>query len=292
MIGIYKITNIINKKVYIGQSKNIEKRFSKHKKYTQNEHLKNAFSKYGIYNFSFEILFKLENNSDNIRKILDEKEKEFISLYEATNREKGYNIQSGGFIGCSHSEETKKKLREKTNGKTYEEIYGEKKAKEIKEKMRNSRKGYKLSSETKEKIGRSNSSRYSKPILLVETGEVFNNTIEISIVYGLNRKSIRSAITGGKRLWGLSFSYNLNIKNEKIISRDEAKKLLETNKMNLKNNKINLKKVICVTTEEIFNSAEDAAFHFNIDKQKIYEICIGRRKQINGLVFEYFGDKE
>ena len=51
-------------------------------------------------------------------------------------------------IGYKHSEETKRKMREKVSwnkGKTYEEFFGEKKAKDMKKKMSEKRKGIKLS---------------------------------------------------------------------------------------------------------------------------------------------------
>lgn len=61
MIGIYKITNTINQKSYIGQSNCIERRFTQHKSpYEQarfaDKPLYKAFKKYGIENFSFKII--------------------------------------------------------------------------------------------------------------------------------------------------------------------------------------------------------------------------------------------
>lgn len=38
MTGIYKITNLINNKIYIGQSTNIQNRWEEHKFYSSNEH--------------------------------------------------------------------------------------------------------------------------------------------------------------------------------------------------------------------------------------------------------------
>ena len=62
MIGIYKIENLLNGKVYIGQSINIEHRIYRHKKNYLNQNrveftkpLYRAFRKYGIDNFSFEV---------------------------------------------------------------------------------------------------------------------------------------------------------------------------------------------------------------------------------------------
>lgn len=63
MIGIYKITNKINGKCYIGQSNDIERRWKEHKNSFSNpnvsdyESKKNrAFRKYGIENFDFQVL--------------------------------------------------------------------------------------------------------------------------------------------------------------------------------------------------------------------------------------------
>lgn len=59
--GIYKITNIINNKIYIGSSTDIKKRWHGHKYDLRknkhcNTHLQNAWNKYGEDNFKFEII--------------------------------------------------------------------------------------------------------------------------------------------------------------------------------------------------------------------------------------------
>lgn len=86
---IYKITNTINQKCYIGQTvKTLEKRFSQHrnnytKPYFSQVVLYKAFKKYGIENFTFE---KVEEISDEL---LDEREKYWIKFYNSYND--GYN---------------------------------------------------------------------------------------------------------------------------------------------------------------------------------------------------------
>ena len=59
--GIYKITNLINDKCYISQSRNIEARIKKHfsdleKNIHHSQYLQEDFNRYGKENFSFEIL--------------------------------------------------------------------------------------------------------------------------------------------------------------------------------------------------------------------------------------------
>ena len=66
MIGIYKISNIINNKVYIGQSIDIQRRFSEHMRELNNnchynKHLQASYNKYGREAFSCEILFFLQS---------------------------------------------------------------------------------------------------------------------------------------------------------------------------------------------------------------------------------------
>ena len=87
MIGIYKITNKINLKVYIGQSRNIEKRWIAHKTIpfnTKNKRnntlLYNAICKYTLDNFSFEIIEKCNISELNI------KENYWINYYNSSNK--------------------------------------------------------------------------------------------------------------------------------------------------------------------------------------------------------------
>ena len=90
MIGIYKITNKINGKSYIGQSIDIERRWREHKKNigSSKNPLYLDFKKYGLENFSFEILEECKV------KDLDEKEIYWIKRYDSHN--KGYNLTDGG----------------------------------------------------------------------------------------------------------------------------------------------------------------------------------------------------
>lgn len=89
---VYKITNNINGKSYIGQTKRSPHiRWKEHK--TRNNSvcpkLKRAFEKYGTENFSFEILCEV-----NTLEELNKKEVELISKYNTIDN--GYNIDMGG----------------------------------------------------------------------------------------------------------------------------------------------------------------------------------------------------
>lgn len=115
--GIYKITNKINNKCYIGKSSNIEKRWKYHienrnslKEY--DKPLYRAFRKYGIENFSFEIIEELVNYENS-----NEREKYWIEYYNCFGSDKGYNATKGGDGGV-----TCENPREKYGKLTTEEV--------------------------------------------------------------------------------------------------------------------------------------------------------------------------
>ena len=108
MIGyIYKITNKINGKIYIGQHRS--EKFDKYY-WGSGKILKKAYKKYGKSNFIREILCWCETVEQ-----LNECEIRFIRESKARNQENGYNIGVGGektpdMTGYHHTEETRKRL--------------------------------------------------------------------------------------------------------------------------------------------------------------------------------------
>lgn len=92
MYSVYKITNLINQKCYIGSSIQVEKRWQQEKNSAFNPKsnsyqypLSQAFRKYGLKNFSFEIL---KNDFDTVQE-MQEYEHEMIHFYNALKN--GYN---------------------------------------------------------------------------------------------------------------------------------------------------------------------------------------------------------
>ena len=140
--GIYKITNIINGKCYIGQSIDIHKRWAEHKRKNNNEntYLRKAIKKYGIYFFKFEIVVVCS------RDLLDWHEKLAIAG-NASIAPAGYNLSSGGRSttwAYKPSEETLKKRSIALTGKVRTE--------ETKRKMSESAKTRVCSEETKDRL--------------------------------------------------------------------------------------------------------------------------------------------
>jgi group I intron endonuclease len=84
--SIYKATNLINGKIYIGKDKHNNKKY-----YGSGLLLKEAIKKYGIENFKKEII----EECDSIE-LLNEREKFWIQSFNSTDIEIGYNISDGG----------------------------------------------------------------------------------------------------------------------------------------------------------------------------------------------------
>ena len=90
MIGIYKITNNLNGHCYIGQSIDIKTRWNHHRNYpvhNSNYPLYKAFAKYGIENFTFELVEPVPKDQ------LSEREKFYINFYQT--KEVGLNERNG-----------------------------------------------------------------------------------------------------------------------------------------------------------------------------------------------------
>lgn len=93
---IYKVTNIVNKKIYIGQTiHNLKKRKRQHEnahKYNNNHGIfDKAINKYGKENFLWEIIDTASSLDE-----LNKKEEFYIKTYDSINIDIGYNLKYGG----------------------------------------------------------------------------------------------------------------------------------------------------------------------------------------------------
>jgi group I intron endonuclease len=181
MIGIYKITSP-SKKVYVGQSIDINRRFKDYKYLQCKEQpaLYNSFMKHNVENHKFEVI--LECNIED----LNYYERCFQEIYNSI--ENGLNCFYVAYEGKNgkHSEKTKLKLKNRIVSKeTREKLrilkLGTKQTKEHIEKSRLARMGYKHSQETKEKIINSKKSKIdpkSKMVIDLEVGFIYNSATE------------------------------------------------------------------------------------------------------------------
>lgn len=136
---IYKITNLVTNKVYIGQTiVSIKKRWGDHcSKGSNCRFLSKSIAKHGKNNFHIEEIDRADTLED-----LNKKEAYWIDFYKSTDPEFGYNLSSGGDNRQCH-EDTKDKISKANSGK--------KRTEESKEKMRQAQLGKKQSPETIEK---------------------------------------------------------------------------------------------------------------------------------------------
>lgn len=98
MFYIYKITNIVNNKVYIGQTNNHLNRWYRHKRSAilkdKTLLITKAMAKYGIDNFTYTVIAAAET-----RELINAAEIFYIKYYNSRNMSYGYNIATGGAFG-------------------------------------------------------------------------------------------------------------------------------------------------------------------------------------------------
>jgi len=114
IIGVYKIVNLVNGKIYIGSSIDIKGRWKEHIRDLKNNkhhstYLQRSWNKYGEDNFKFCIVEECNNDQT-----LD-KEQYYLDKYKSYDKRNGYNIAKNSLapmMGRKHSEETLIKLSE------------------------------------------------------------------------------------------------------------------------------------------------------------------------------------
>lgn len=124
--GIIYIYTSPSNKVYIGQTVDENERMRKHisdsknlSKKRNDSYFHRAVAKYGIDQFTYEVLFKTKSNSkDRIKVVLNAMEKYYIKKYNSMNPNKGYNLTIGGegVVGRKHTLEEKQKISLKVRG--------------------------------------------------------------------------------------------------------------------------------------------------------------------------------
>jgi len=183
--AIYKITNLINSKIYVGSSKDVDIRWRIHISDLNlgthcNTPLQHSWNLHGATAFEFEVLEYVANEKDLIVR-----EQYWMNLTNCCDREVGYNLAklAGSNLGKKHTEEAKAKMRacklgkkqsaehiaarfkhpvsEETKQKQRAASTGRLHTEEAKAKMRilNSRKRKPMSDEHKRKISEANKGR-------------------------------------------------------------------------------------------------------------------------------------
>lgn len=94
---VYLIRNLINGKVYVGQTKNFANRKAGHLQLAFHPRavggerpLYRSMRKHGVDNFAFEVLEECDDS------LVDEREQHWVAHFDSFNPEKGYNLTNGG----------------------------------------------------------------------------------------------------------------------------------------------------------------------------------------------------
>ena len=179
---VYKATNKVNGKVYVGQTiQSWSNRKAEHKNRhpDSRNHFHRSIRKYGWDSFEWKVI-DTANSIDE----LNEKEVFWISVFDSFNN--GYNGTYGG-QNAHHSEETRKKISESRKGKKLSKNHP----------FKASMKGKKHTEETKRKIslaklGKPRTEETRRKISISHTGKVLSEE---------HRRNIGISKTGEKNYW-------------------------------------------------------------------------------------------
>lgn len=184
--GVYRIVNNVNGKCYVGSSIDLRLRRTQHfNALLHNKHinniLQNAYNKYGIDAFEFEVL-EIIDITDDIKKRLLDREQFWID-----NLNPEYNILriAGSNLGYNHTEETKQKISNS--------MKGVKKSEEHALHIREGQKGRVLTEEHKQKLSEAAKHRKSMShhTLVSIDGIIYNSIKEASDVLGITTNKIK-----------------------------------------------------------------------------------------------------
>jgi group I intron endonuclease len=231
MVTIYKITNLINGKLYVGQTvQPLRKRWFGHVSNRKRSAISSAIQKYGVSNFKIEAICSALSEE-----FATELEIYFINILDCLVPN-GYNILEGGDVsnrrghpswnlgletpeyvkqklsnahkgqkawnkGVSMSESQKQKLSDRLKG------IRRSPATEYKKGMVSTFKGKKHTPESLQKIRDNNAA--SRKVICIETGEVFPSIIAVALKYNIAKSHLRRLIIAGKKSQqaGLTFQF-------------------------------------------------------------------------------------
>ena len=202
---IYKVTNILNSKVYIGQTiRTLAHRKGQHKFRTQKGDRRDLFHTAlldeGFSTFTWEQIDTAENQA-----ALDTKERKWITYYKSDNPQFGYNSKEGGSTGFHISEEHKRKIGDAQRGEKNHN-FGKKATEETRRKKSNTMMG------NKHLLGHRHSDKTLKKMRESHRGKK-------AILSEATVRQIKIDLQNGMRIcdivkkYNVGYSYIANIKN-------------------------------------------------------------------------------
>lgn len=251
---IYKATNKINGKCYVGQTtQSLDRRKSSHQICALNGKgyvFHSAIRKHGFENFDWEVLQVVEDDFD-IKSLLNESEKIHILREKSSVDLNGYNLREGGNDHPLHySTKIKMSLAERSRyprGPAHGN-YGKPKSVQHRKKIGNSNKGKpKRSPSDEERIARRK---------CIDEGELIKryNGLErledIAGVFGVDKRTITS------RIQELKKAGKVSNRNPKILSESTRERLTSAARRNAKKREFKIEEGILI---EMFNRGSSRA---------------------------------
>ena len=269
-IGIYKITSPTDK-IYIGQSKNIQKRWSYYKNLNckGQQKLYKSFLKYGVINHVFEILELCSEQE------LNTKEFDYIKKYNSFNTKHGLNLTSGG-DNLLVSDETRKKISISNTGR--------KATNESRKKMSESAKGRAMLPQTRDALYNANKGR--------KMSDVNKQKMSERIISDETRKKISNSCKG--RLMSdetknkISIAHRLeNLSEEKRenISRGQKGKKMAKDSI-FKTSLANTKYIIDTRTGIVYFGIKECAISLGINQSTLRNKLSGWKKNNTSLIYK------
>jgi len=267
---IYRFTNLVNGKIYIGQTVDFYQRMKLHRSrakslsYEYTNHLYNAIRKWGWENFKIEIV-DLAYDWEK----LNELEIKWMKDHNSLDRNHGYNMLDDGGIG-SMSPEIRERARASVlegykSGRLKGPWLGKKRDPETIEKMRQARlgrpswnKGKSISEEQKEKLR--NTKKFWRPVKCIETGIEYSSIKNAAKAINGNRYGFSKALRANLTYKGFHWDYvdpEMREKSKKR-PRTEAEKLASSIAKKGKPSGFG-RPVMCIETGLEFKTLREAA---------------------------------
>jgi group I intron endonuclease len=237
-VFIYKITNNINSKIYIGLTahNNPKDRWYRHTADARkgvDTYFYNAIRKYGKDNFTFEVILQAFDIE-----ALNNFEIHFIKFYQSNNKKFGYNITEGG-------------------------------------------KYAKLTDETKNKLSKIMKEQFANGRKIVTTRPEGFVPWNKGKTYKTGRKLTQKQIE------------TVRLANSKPKTEQHKQNLSKAKLDYHKTNEHHMsKKVLCVETNQVFDSAAKASKHFGFPFSAAARVANGNRLKYKGHTFVYIEDGE
>lgn len=286
---VYKITNLKNNKIYIGQTiQSFEARMSKHIYDSKNNKaylISRAIAKYGVENFTFEIIDWATNQTE-LNYL------EWIWIHKENSiRPAGYNLKEGGKNAPINTEH-RKKISESNSKRVWTE--------ESKRKIGLANSGpigYTVTEETKEKLKKNTTKQWQNPeirkkmydrmkmkikeacaVKVVDTtnGKIYDSVTDAEIDNKL--KNLQNHLAGKTKTF--------NKKTFKYL-KDWDGVLISEKELYLANRNSQEKYVLHVETGIIYRSAGEASRQLNLSRRSICRVCSNERKTYKNHTFQY-----